>query len=199
MKILGNSKKGILFVISAPAGTGKSTLAEMLVDEFPDQVTESCSSTTRPPRPGEVQGRHYDFLSPQEFTQRVERGEFLEHVEVFGHLYGTRLEEVERLQKAGKHVLLVIDTQGALQIRERGIPATFIFLAPPSMEELRRRLFKRKTEEEAMIEQRLKWAELELSRRTLYDYTIVNEELEISYQILRSILIAEEHKNRRST
>ncbi|MCH9627152.1 MAG: Guanylate kinase [Chlamydiales bacterium] len=193
--MLGNTDRGLLFVISAPAGTGKSTLMEMILDEFPDQVTESCSCTTRQPRPGEVAERHYEFISTEAFEKKVNAGEFLEHANVFGHHYGTRKEEVERLLKEGKHVVLVIDTQGALQIVKQ-LSAILIFILPPSLGELRNRLFKRRTESEEKIQERLLWAEHELALATHYDYQIVNDDLQITYQILRSIFIAEEHKRR---
>lgn len=194
-KVLGNKKEGLLFVVSAPAGTGKSTLVEMLAEEFPHDIIESCSATTRPPRPGEVAQRHYDFLSVEQFEQKIKAHEFLEFAKVFGNYYGTPKRQVADLQKEGKHVLLVIDTQGALQIKGT-IPAVFIFISPPNMDELRRRLFKRKTEDEQKIDERLTWARDEMALAKHYDYHIINDQLDVTYQILRSILIAEEHKNR---
>ncbi|MCC5832322.1 MAG: guanylate kinase [Chlamydiales bacterium] len=194
-KVLGNKGEGLLFVISAPAGTGKSTLVEMILKEFPDEIAESCSSTTREPRPGEIAERHYEFISIQEFETKVEAGEFLEHAKVFGNYYGTRKEEIDRLLQEGKHVVLVIDTQGAMQIFGK-VPATFIFISPPSFEELRKRLFKRRTENEEKIQERLLWAKQEIALAPRYDYHIINDDLEVTYQILRSIFIAEEHKRR---
>ncbi len=194
-KVLGNTGHGLLFVISAPAGTGKSTLMEMVLEEFPSQVAESCSCTTRQPRPGEIAERHYEFISVEAFEKKVDAGEFLEHAKVFGNYYGTRKEEVDRLLKEGKHVVLVIDTQGALQIVKH-LSAVLIFILPPSLDELRNRLFKRRTESEEKIQERLLWADQELALATHYDYQIVNDDLEITYQILRSIFIAEEHKRR---
>lgn len=194
-KVLGNNKKGLLFVISAPAGTGKSTLVDMILGEFPNEIAESCSCTTRVPRSSEVAQQHYEFISIEEFEKKIDASEFLEYAKVFGNYYGTRREEVERLLKQGKHVVLVIDTQGAMQIKDR-VPAVFIFISPPSFEELRRRLFKRKTENEEKIQERLLWAKQEIALAQKYDYHIVNDNLEITYQILRSIFIAEEHKQR---
>lgn len=196
-KVLGNNKKGLLFVVSAPAGTGKSTLVEMIMNEFPEDVAESCSCTTRPPRIGEISKKHYEFLSEEEFQEKVEAGEFLEHAKVFGYNYGTRKEMVRDLQSLGKHVVLVIDTQGMMQIKGK-VPAVFIFISPPTMEELRRRLFKRRTESEEKIEERLEWAKKEMEIAKNYDYHIVNDNLSVTYQVLRSIFIAEEHKNRGS-
>jgi guanylate kinase len=192
-KVLGNLSKGLLFVISAPAGTGKSTLVEMLLKEFPESIEESCSCTTRHPRPNEIAKTHYEFLLESEFQKKIQNGELLEYAQVFGHHYGTRRDVVEKLQESGKHVILVIDTQGAAQIRNK-IEATFIFISPPSMDELRNRLFKRRTENEEKIAQRLEWAKHELEMIPSYDYHIVNDNLEVTYQILRSIIIAAEHK-----
>ena len=187
-------------MISAPAGTGKSTLVEMILDEFGADVAESCSCTTRPPRLGEIAKTHYEFVSMEEFQQKVANGEFLEHAEVFGHSYGTRTDVVLELQRKGKHVVLVIDTQGAMQIKKQNrgkLPTVFIFISPPSMEELRRRLFKRRTESEEKMEERLAWAQKEMALANEYDYHIVNDNLEVTYAVLRSIFIAEEHKTRR--
>lgn len=192
-KVLGNQSKGKLFVISAPAGTGKSTLVEMILEEFPEEIAKSCSCTTREPRIGEIAKKHYEFLPLEEFEQKVKSGEFLEYAKVFGNFYGTRREEIEALQLQGKHVVLVIDTQGAMQIKQK-MDAVFIFISPPSFEELKRRLVMRKTESEEKIQERLLWAKQELSAAAHYDYQLINDDLEITYQILRSIFIAEEHK-----
>lgn len=194
-KVLGNTNRGLLFVVSAPAGTGKSTLVDMLVKEFPDFVAESRSSTTRMPRPGEVDEQHYDFISIEKFEEKIAVGEFLEYAKVFGNYYGTRKEEVDRLLTQGKHVILVIDTQGALKIRQQ-VGAIFIFISPPTFEELRRRLFKRRTEDEEKIQERLLWAKQEIAMVSHYDYHIINDSLDVTYQVLRSIFIAEEHKRR---
>lgn len=190
---MGNLDQGLLFIISAPAGTGKSTLVEMLLAEFPDQLIESCSCTTRAPRLGEIAEKHYLFLTLAEFEAKVEKGEFLEYAKVFGNYYGTLKEQVFSQQQLGKHVILVIDTQGAMKLKGK-VPATYIFITPPTMEELRRRLFKRKTENEEKILERLTWAEQEMSMAKEYDYHIVNEDLATTYQVLKSIIIAEEHK-----
>jgi guanylate kinase len=195
-KVLGNpGKGGLLFVISAPAGTGKSTLVDMILSEFPEEIAESCSCTTRSPRSGEVSQRHYEFLTTEEFERKIAAKEFLEYATVFGNYYGTRREEVSRLQAQGKHVVLVIDTQGAMKIKPQ-VPAIFIFISPPSFEELRSRLFKRRTEDEEKIQERLLWAKQEIEMAPHYDYHIINDRLDITYHVLRSIFIAEEHKKR---
>jgi guanylate kinase len=194
MKALGGLKKGLVFVISAPAGTGKTTLVRMLQDEF-DCVVESVSFTTRPIRPNEVEGRDYHFISAADFEKRIAEGEFLEYAQVFGNYYGTSRKVVEEAQGRGKHVLLVIDTQGAMQLMGF-LEAVFIFISPPNMEELRARLLTRKSETAEAIEHRLSWAQKEIALSRRYDYHIVNDRLKTAYDVLRAILIAEEHKNR---
>ncbi len=194
-KLLGNQKRGLLFVISAPAGTGKSTLVDMLLAEFPDAIAESVSCTTRKPRPGEISERHYEFLSIEKFEEKIAAEDFLEYAKVFGNYYGTRREEVERILASGKHAVLVIDTHGALRVKHLR-DAILIFISPPSFEELRNRLFKRRTEDEEKIQERLLWAKKEIMMVGHYDYHIVNDHLNITYQLLRSIFIAEEHKRR---
>lgn len=193
MKILGNLKKGLIFVMSAPAGTGKTTLVRMLINEFPC-IVESVSCTTRPPRGGEIPGRDYHFLSKEEFEAKIEAGDFLEYAKVFSQYYGTSKSEVLAQQKNGKHVVLVIDTQGALKLKKERFPAVFIFLKPPSLAELRERLFKRKTEADQLIEERLAWATHEIEMAEQYDYQIINDSLDHAYDVLRSIIISEEHK-----
>ncbi|NGX26771.1 MAG: Guanylate kinase [Chlamydiae bacterium] len=195
-KVLGNLQKGLVFVISAPAGTGKTTLARMLIDEFPC-VTESISCTTRPSRKGEMKDVDYHYIPKEEFTAKIDAGEFLEYAEVFGQYYGTLKFTVEKKLREKEHVILVIDTQGAMLLHEQNYPAVFIFIQPPSMGELRSRLFNRKTEEEEHIEERLKWAEHEIEMAKKYDYIITNDNLHRAYEILRSIFIAEEHKTER--
>jgi guanylate kinase len=187
-------KKGLVFVISAPAGTGKTTLVRMLLEEF-HHVVESVSFTTRPARVNEVAGRDYNFITGQEFEEKIQEGEFLEYAEVFGYFYGTSRKFVQSQQEKGKDVVLVIDTQGALHLLGK-IDAVFIFISPPSLEELRARLYRRKSETEEAIEHRLSWAEKEMALAEKYHYHIVNDNLKTAYDVLRAILIAEEHKNR---
>jgi len=187
-------KKGLVFVISAPAGTGKTTLVRMLRDEF-HNVVESISYTTRSPRPNEVAGRDYNFINTSEFEEMIGEGEFLEYAQVFHHYYGTSRKYVNSQLEKGKHVILVIDTQGALQLKGR-LEAVFIFVSPPNIEELRARLYRRRSETEEAIATRLSWAEKEMALAPQYDYHIVNDNLKTAYDVLRSILIAEEHRNR---
>jgi len=195
-KLLGSLSQGIVFVLSAPAGTGKTTLVRMLIDEF-HALSESISCTTRPMRPNEIADKDYHFMSQEEFEAKIKKNEFLEHVQVFGHYYGTLKDHVENKLKKGQHVLLVIETQGAMKLKEMGYPAVFIFVRPPSLAELRSRLFKRKTEKIEDIEERLSRAQKEIELASEYDYQIINDDLHRAYEILRSILIAEEHKKER--
>ena len=192
--VLGNLKRGMLFILSAPAGTGKTTLVHMLTHEY-SCVIASISFTTRAPRIGEIDGIHYHFISEEAFLSRVEAGEFLEYVYLYGHYYGTSRLWVEEMLNKGKYIVLVIDTQGAKQLREK-ISVTTIFLAPPSLEELERRLILRKTEDAQNIEQRLLWAKQEMNAQQAYDYLIINDDLATAYQVLRSIFVAEEHRIR---
>lgn len=193
-KILGKEPKGLFFVVSAPAGTGKNTLVNRLLKEF-DCVIESISYTTRQPRVDEVEGKEYFFVSKEQFLEMKKEGQFLESAEVFGNYYGTSKKWVQKQQSLGKHVILVIDTQGAMQLKKTNFVIS-IFIMPPSIEELRCRLLKRNTESDQEIEKRLGLAEEEMNVSSNYDYVLINEELDLSYDILRSIVVAEDHKNR---
>lgn len=191
-QLLGNLKRGMVFVISAPAGTGKTTLVRKLTAEFPS-VIQSISFATRAPREGEVDGIDYNFTTREDFRKRIDGGEFLEHVELYGDFYGTSRKWVaERLEK-GKHVILVIDTQGARQLMGN-YPAIFIFIRPPSTDVLKERIAGRSLDTPEAIQKRLSWAAQELEQAKYYQYQIVNDDLEIAYQVLRSIVIAEAHK-----
>lgn len=187
-------KKGLVFVISAPAGTGKTTLVRMLRDEF-HNIVESISDTTRTPRPNEIPGRDYNYITVKEFEEKIKEGDYLEYAQVFHNFYGTSRKFVDGQLEKGKHVILVIDTQGALQLKGK-LEAVFVFISPPSLEELRARLYRRRSETEDAIETRLSWAEKEMALAPNYDYHIVNDNLKTAYDVLRSILIAEEHRNR---
>ena len=192
-KELGNLKRGLAFVISAPAGTGKTTLAKMLFHEF-SCVSSSISYTTRGPRVGEVNGKDYHFISKEQFEEKIRSGDFLEYAKVYDDYYGTSREFVNVELNQGKHVVLVIDTQGAVQLMKT-FDAKFIFILPPSLSCLKARLSERRSETPQTIEHRLSWAEKEISMAASYDYQIINEDLKTAYLVLKSILIAEEHKN----
>lgn len=191
-ELLGNCPRGLVFVISAPAGTGKTTLVRQLVKEFPEIVT-SISYTTRQPRIGEIQDKDYHFVSKEEFEKRVDNFDFLEHVNLYGDYYGTSRQWIEDRQKNGKHVLLVIDTQGAMLLKEK-LAAIYIFILPPSLDELEKRLLLRGTENMQAIKKRLERAHFELQSAHRYDYQIVNDDLDTAYRILKSIVIAECHR-----
>ncbi len=194
-KILGHLKQGLVFVLSAPSGTGKTTLVRMLTQESP-HIVESVSSTTRAPRKGEVEGKDYFFVSEETFKKKIAEDSFLEYAVVFGNYYGTLKEHVTTEQKQGKHVVLVIDTQGVIHLRKHQFEATYIFLSPPSTRELKSRLLARETDSEETIEKRLAWAQEEMNRIAYYDYHIVNDRLDNAYVILKSIIIAEEYRRR---
>ncbi len=191
-RLLGQATEKHIFVVSAPAGTGKTTLVNQLVQEFPD-IIASVSYTTRSPRPNEIEGVHYNFISEVAFRAKIEAADFLEYVELYGTYYGTSRQWIADQQRQGKHIVLVIDTQGALKLKGQ-LPATFIFICPPSLEVLRTRLINRQTESPEMVEKRLAWALTELEVAQQYDYEIINDDLAIAYQILRSIVIAECHR-----
>jgi guanylate kinase len=194
------SRYGILFVISAPSGGGKTTLVDAL-PRTPGFVY-SVSCTTRPPRAGEIDGEDYQFLSEANFLARVKAGEFLEHAQVHGHRYGTlRQPIVTNLQK-GVDVLIDIDTQGAATIRSCGDPfiqqaMVDVFIMPPDLDELRRRLTKRGTETPAQIEERLVQAAHEMKLWRDYRYTIISQSVEEDLEKFRHIIEAERYLSRR--
>jgi len=186
--------KGIVFVISAPSGTGKTTLIREILKRVPG-LTYSVSYTTRPPRPGEVDGVDYRFVTREQFLEMVKKGEFLEWAEVHGDLYGTPKGALS--PPAGNDVILDIDPQGARQVKELKPDAVLIFLLPPSLEELERRLRERKKDPEEAIRQRLINAKKELEQIGLYDYTVVNDEVEKALQYLSAIILAERSRTPR--
>lgn len=192
MKLIGKLSRGRVFIISAPAGTGKTTLAAMLTHEFPE-IVRSISYTTRPKRGLEEDGKDYYFVEKQDFDAKKSKGEFLETATIYGHEYGTSAPKLEELVSKGNHVLLIIDTQGAMQLKDK-IAAVRIFISPPSIGELGKRLKKRKTESEEELQERLSFAQRELQLKDEYDYHILNDDLNRAYQILRAIVIAEEHR-----
>ena len=194
--MLSKKLKGLLIVISAPSGTGKTTLTHMLLKAFPN-MEFSVSYTTRKPRPGEVNGKDYFFVDRDTFERMIEEGDFLEWAEVYGNLYGTSKSQVLKALNEGKDVLLDIDTQGALQVKKNFPEAVLIFILPPSLKELERRLRSRGTDDEETIERRLKTARVEIERAPLYDYIVVNDVLEEAFEKLKSIVIAEKCRTER--
>ncbi|MFZ5797743.1 MAG: guanylate kinase [Desulfobulbus sp.] len=188
----------ILFVLSAPSGCGKTTILRKVMAGLPGLVF-SVSHTTRQPRPGEENGRDYHFVGREEFLSMREAtpSGFLEWAEVHNNLYGTGRAEVERQLRAGRDIILDIDVQGALQVQEAAAPV-MIFIAPPSLAELETRLRRRGTEGEETIRLRLDNARQELRFTDRYDYLIINDRLEEAVDGLRSIIIAERCRRRRS-
>jgi len=184
------ARRGLLFIVSAPSGTGKTTVVERLIEVLPDLV-RSRSYTSRPARPGENDEVDYNFITRERFEAMVGRGEFLEHANVFGNLYGTRAEDTDRLLASGRDVVLVIDVQGAQLVRARGIENVAVFVLPPSFEVLERRLRGRSKDPEEDIRRRLRTALEELAVYGEYDYVIVNDELDRCVERLRAIVVAE--------
>jgi guanylate kinase len=183
-------KDGILFVISAPSGAGKTSLCHEVIDIFP-RLRHSVSYTTRLPRAGEREGVDYHFVSAETFDAMIAAGEFAEWAEVHGNRYGTSLKTLSDCRAAGCDVLLDIDCQGAAQLRERCPDGVFIFVLPPSFEELERRLRGRNTDDPEVIKRRLHNARSEMQQLVWYDYLVINDDFNRASRDLQSIMIAE--------
>ena len=182
--------KGLLIVVSGPSGCGKGTiLAEILNDE---KFFYSISATTRNPRPGEVDGVNYHFLTKEKFENLIETDGMLEYASYCDKYYGTPRKPVEDMLNEGRHVILEIEVQGAMKIKEKCPDAKFIFILPPSLKELRKRLNKRGTESEEVIEKRLNEATSEINQAYKYDYTLINGDLSEAVDDLLAIIRAEE-------
>jgi guanylate kinase len=178
-----------VFIISAPSGSGKSTLTHRLIEEL-SNLRFSISYTTRAPRGQEVDGKEYFFISREEFEDRVNKGEFLEHAEVFGNYYGTHVSELDRAAGEGVDLVLDIDVQGARQLKDRIPAAVSIFILAPSREVLEQRLRARSQDSEPVIRRRLLEAAVEIRNYSQYDYVLVNREVEASVDTLKSIVKA---------
>ncbi len=188
---MNKSRKGRLFVLSAPSGSGKTTVLARLIQQKGGAIVRSISATTRLPRSGEKHGRDYYFLTPRAFERGIRRRAYLEHARVLGNWYGTPRAPAERSLRAGKNVVLCIDIQGARQVRRSGLPAATIFLVPPSMEVLQERLRRRGTEKPSQVRERLILARRELREVHRYDYAVVNDRLEEAVQAVKAIIQAE--------
>jgi guanylate kinase len=184
------SRRGTLFVVSAPSGAGKTTLCREIRLRLPD-LAYSVSVTTRPPRPGEIDGADFRFVGAPEFRAMLARGEFAEWATVHGNLYGTRARALEDALATGRDVLLDIDTQGAAQLRARYPDAVLIFILAPSVKELEQRLRERRSDMDADIERRLVRAREEIALWRQYDYLIVNRDVKEAMEQLESIILAE--------
>lgn len=178
---------GTLYIVSAPSGAGKTTLVDALVRTMPG-LRVSVSHTTRPQRPGEIDGVHYHFVDTETFERMVAAGEFLEHARVFGNLYGTSRAQVEEMLAAGIDVILEIDWQGGRQVRQALPDSISIFILPPSRDELERRLRSRNQDSDSVIAQRMQEAVNEMSRFREYDYLIVNDTFDDALTDLKAIV-----------
>ncbi|RLE14029.1 guanylate kinase [Candidatus Aerophobetes bacterium] len=185
--------KGLIVVISAPAGAGKTTLCKRLLQSAPSFIS-SVSFTTRSPRRQEIEGVDYYFVSKEEFEKLIEKDAFVEWAEVHGHLYGTSKEFLEKNIEAGKDVVLEVDVKGGRKIKEKYPQAILIFVLPPSWEELEKRLHKRATEDEKSIKKRLETAKEEIKYLPFYDYFLVNDDINATTENLLLIIEAERHK-----
>jgi len=183
-------RRGLLFIVSAPSGAGKTTLVERLVEQTPD-LTMSRSYTSRPPRGGETDGVDYNFVSRERFEAMARDGEFLEWASLYGNLYGTCAADTETLLSAGRDVVLVIDVQGARKVRARGLRTCTVFVMPPTFAVLEQRLRGRSKDSEAEIQRRLQVARDEVAAFSEYDFVIVNDDVTAAVDRLRSIVVAE--------
>jgi len=190
---MGEKRRGIPFVVSAPSGAGKTTLCKKAVDFF-DGLVHSVSYTTRPPRPGESDGVEYLFVDDAAFEAMAAAGEFLEHAEVHGSKYGTSARALEALLDKGLDVILEIDVQGAEEIRKRLDDGVYIFILPPSLEACAERLRLRGDSRPGEIERRLRVAEQEMKKASMYGHTIVNDDLDEAFEEFKAVIASEREK-----
>jgi len=188
--------RGNLIIISSPSGGGKGTLIKEVLDALPD-VGYSVSLTTRPPRFGEEEGRHYHFVTKRQFEEEIANDSFLEYAEVHGNLYGTSRVQAERMMSEGQDVILEIDVQGALQVMETVAEAVSIFIMPPSFDVLKARLVSRATEKNEDLELRLRNSHDEIEEFTRFDYVVVNDRVRVAARKLAAIILAERQRGDR--
>jgi len=192
-------RRGLMFILSSPSGAGKTTIARLMLDAEPE-LGLSVSATTRPMRAGEIDGRDYHFLTQDTFDRMVEAGEFYEWARVFGNSYGTPKGQIRAGLKAGRDYLFDIDWQGTQQLHQKAqSDVVRVFILPPSLEELRRRLEGRGTDSETVIAARMARAQAEISHWDAYDYVVVNDDVEICFDKVRQILAAERMRRNRQT
>ena len=187
-------RKGLLILISGPSGTGKGTVCDLLRQKHPE-ISYSISATTRQPRPGEQDGVNYYFYTKEKFREMIDQGQLLEWAEVYGNFYGTTKQKVLDRLDAGEDILLEIDTQGALNVMKVMPEGLFIFLLPPSLEELAARLKGRGTETEESLHRRLGAAVDEIKLATKYRYVVVNDKVEDAEETIANIIEAEHHRS----
>jgi guanylate kinase len=192
------NETGLLIVISGPSGVGKGTVRKALFDMKNHNLDYSVSMTTRKPRVGEKEGVDYFFVSKEEFKERIDENKFLEYAEFVNEYYGTPLDKVEEKLEQGKEVVLEIEVDGAMQVREKMPEAVFIFIVPPSREDLEKRLRNRGTENPDVIAERLKKAEREYKLAHMYDYIVVNDDVYNAADRILAIIRAEHAKTERS-
>ena len=186
-------RKGLLIVVSGASGTGKGTVCKKILADLPE-VAYSISATTRKPRPGEIDGKEYYFLSVEEFKAWIAEEKFLEYAEVYGNFYGTPLNKIEERLNRGEDILLEIDVQGALNVKRKCPDGVYIFLLPPSLEELKSRIEGRGTENPESLARRLKNAVAEIKIGLEYDYAVVNDTIDNAAEQIKAILTAERLK-----
>ena len=189
-------RTGMLLIISGPSGTGKGTLVKKLMENDPT-FRFSCSVTTRKPRVGEIEGIHYYFVTDEEYDRLLAENAFLEHATVHGNRYGTLRKPVEEMMQKGDNVLLDIDPQGAISVMENASDYVSVFILPPSFEDLRVRLHTRNTDDPVEIERRLNNARGEVTKVDRYQYSVINDDLELAFCQLQSIVNAEKLRTRR--
>lgn len=192
------NQRGLLVVISGPSGVGKGTVRKALFEIDGHDLVYSISMTTREPREGEVDGKDYYFVSKEEFLRCIKNDQFLEYAEFVGNYYGTPKDKIDEQIELGKEVVLEIEVQGALQVREKVKDAVFIFIAPPNREALYRRLLRRGTENPETIQNRMEKAEREFPLAHKYDYIVVNDEVTNAADRIIAIIRAEHAKTERS-
>lgn len=190
-------EKGLLIVLSGPSGVGKGTVRKAIFSKEEAAFEYSISMTTRKPREGEVDGVDYFFKTKKEFEQLIAEGKLLEYAEYVGNYYGTPIDYVNEMLDSGKDVFLEIEVQGARQVRKKFPEGLFIFLAPPSLSELQKRIEGRGTETENLITNRMKIAKEELEMMELYDYVVENDQVELACKRIRAIVIAEHCRRER--
>ena len=198
MDTMDKNTRGVLLVLSGPSGTGKGTVCKVVRDSMGERLAYSISATTRKPRVGEEHGREYFFFSKEKFEALRDQNGFLEWAQVYDNYYGTPRAFVEEVLASGRDCILEIDPQGALQVRKATDEAVLVFIAPPSLEELRARLTGRGTEAPEEVEKRLSCAEAELAYSNQYDYLIVNDEVEKAAEKMKAILMAERCRTNRT-